>query len=284
MLRVLRELCGGIKKRFFYHEGKKTSTEIFENQDYYKSGGDMEPVAAEMTFVVALQASIVLGLLHGITPCGHSWPILAPFCITAKGMKKCLMVWFFFCLGTTVACLFLGVVFGALGSIVPHSWDIYFGIGTALILVILGIIVVCKPHWLHFEDEEEEEVLKQALTDKEQAFLFTTSKRRFKHGIYWGMFSLGFVNMIIPCPTASVMYSYALVAKSITVGSIIFLGYAISTSLVLLIITYFLGKATLFFKKFGQEKYEVLITRVSGILIALFGVYMVIVEWQGFYK
>ena len=238
----------------------------------------MDSATTTMTFIVALQASIMLGLLHGISPCGHSWPILAPFCITAKGMKKCINVWFFFCLGTTIACVFLGVIFGALGSIIPHTWDIYFGMGTAGILVILGIMVIFKPHWLHFEDEEEEEVLKGALNNTEQALKFTTSKKRFKHGIYWGMFTLGFINMIIPCPTAAVMYTYALVAKSIPVGTTIFLAYALATSLVLLIITYFLGKATLFFKKLGQEKYEVLITRISGALIAGFGVYMVIVE------
>jgi nickel/cobalt exporter len=238
----------------------------------------MDHTTTTMTFIVALQASIMLGLLHGISPCGHSWPILAPFCITAKGMKKCINVWFFFCLGTTVACLFLGVILGALGSIIPRTWDIYFGMATAGILVILGMVVIFKPHWLHFEDEEEEEVLKGALNNTEQALKFTTSKKRFKHGIYWGMFSLGFINMIIPCPTAAVMYTYALVAKSIPVGTTIFLAYALTTSLVLLIITYFLGKATLFFKKLGQEKYEVLITRISGAFIAAFGIYMVIVE------
>ncbi|MBW1823152.1 MAG: sulfite exporter TauE/SafE family protein, partial [Deltaproteobacteria bacterium] len=167
----------------------------------------MDSATTTMTFIVALQASIMLGLLHGISPCGHSWPILAPFCITAKGMKKCINVWFFFCLGTTIACAFLGVIFGALGSIIPHTWDIYFGMGTAGILVILGIVVIFKPHWLHFEDEEEEEVLKGALNSTEQALKFTTSKKRFKHGIYWGMFTLGFINMIIPCPTAAVMYT-----------------------------------------------------------------------------
>jgi nickel/cobalt exporter len=208
----------------------------------------MDSATTTMTFIVALQASTVLGLLHGISPCGHSWPILAPFCITAKGMRKCINVWFFFCAGTTSACLLLGVVFGALGSVIPRSWDIYFGMGTAGILVVLGIILIVRPHWLHFEDEEEEEELKEALENTEQALKFTTSKRRFKHGIYWGMFSLGFVNMIIPCPTAGVMYTYALVAKSIPVGTAIFLAYALSTSLVLLIITYFLGKATLFVK------------------------------------
>ena len=238
----------------------------------------MDSATTTMTFIVALQASIVLGLLHGISPCGHSWPILAPFCITAKSMRKCINVWFFFCLGTTIACMVLGVIFGMLGSFIPPSWDIYFGVGTAGILVILGIVVIFKPHWLHFEDEEEEEVLKKSLDSTEQALQFTTNKRRFKHGIYWGMFSIGFINMIIPCPTAAVMYTYALVAKSVPVGTTIFLAYALATSLVLLIITYSLGKATLFFKKLGQEKYEVLITRISGVFIAGFGVYMIIVE------
>lgn len=231
-----------------------------------------------MTFIVALQASIMLGLLHGISPCGHSWPILAPFCITAKGMRRCINVWFFFCLGTTVACLVLGVIFGMLGSFIPPSWDIYFGIGTAGILVVLGMMVIFKPHWLHFEDEEEEEILKQSLDSNEQALQFTTNKRRFKHGIYWGMFSIGFINMIIPCPTAAVMYTYALVAKSVPVGTTIFMAYALATSFVLLIVTYSLGKATLFFKKLGQERYEVLITRISGVFIAGFGFYMIVVE------
>jgi nickel/cobalt exporter len=172
----------------------------------------------------------------------------------------------------------LGALFGMLGSFIPPSWDIYFGVGTACILVVLGIVVIFKPNWLHFEDEEEEEALKKSLDSTEQALQFTTSKRRFKHGIYWGMFSIGFINMIIPCPTAALMYTYALVAKSVPVGTTIFLAYALATSLVLLIITYSLGKATLFFKKLGQEKYEVLITRISGAFIAGFGVYMIIVE------
>jgi len=238
----------------------------------------MQTDPSQMTFFVAIQASIALGLLHGISPCGHSWPILAPFCLTASDMKRCLKVWFFFCLGTTASCVVLGVVFGALGSIVPPSWDVYFGIGTAGILVVLGILVIFRPHWLHFEDEEQEAILKGSLSSAEDALRFTTSRKKFRHGIYWGMFSIGFFNMIIPCPTAGVMYTYALVAKSIPVGTAIFLAYALATALVLLVITYFLGRATLFFKELSQEKYEVLITRISGALIAGFGVYMVFVE------
>jgi nickel/cobalt exporter len=238
----------------------------------------VDPVATDLTFAVALQFSIMLGIIHGIIPCEHSWPLLVPFCITAQGMKKCIKVWFYFCAGTTSACALLGVVWGALGSIIPSGWNIYFGIGTAGILVILGIILILRPHWLHFEEEGEEETIKQAFEHSQQALERVTDKKRFKHGIYWGMFSIGFINMIMPCPTAGVMYTYALVSKSVFVGMTIFFAYALSTSLVLLIITYFLGKATFFFKNLGREKYEVLLTRISGALIAAFGMYMMVVE------
>lgn len=64
----------------------------------------MEMEATQMTFWVALQASIVLGLLHGISPCGHSWPILATFCLTATSIQRCVTIWFLFCLGITGDC------------------------------------------------------------------------------------------------------------------------------------------------------------------------------------
>ena len=137
----------------------------------------MYSATTTMTFIVALQASTVLGFLHGISPCGHSWPILAPFCVTARGMRKCINVWFFFCLGTTVACMLLGVVLGALGSFIPPSWDIYFGIGTAGILVILGIVVIFKPHWLHFEDERRKRLLRGCSTTLIKHFISPPTKK-----------------------------------------------------------------------------------------------------------
>ncbi len=31
----------------------------------------------ESLFLIALQSSLFLGLIHGINPCGHSWIVLA---------------------------------------------------------------------------------------------------------------------------------------------------------------------------------------------------------------
>ncbi|RMF92494.1 MAG: sulfite exporter TauE/SafE family protein [Candidatus Schekmanbacteria bacterium] len=235
---------------------------------------------SNLTFFVALQASILLGLLHGISPCGHSWPILAPFCISSKNLKKALTICTFFCLGTIIACIFLGAFLGLVGNIIPQKWDAYFGMITAFILVILGIIMIVKPELLHFEDEEEqkiEEKAKLALSGKAEEALNEKNKK-FRYGVQCGMFSIGFINMILPCPTASIMYTYALVSKSIITGTTIFLSYALATSLVLFIISYLIGKTTKFFRNLSDEKYEMLINRISGLLIIGFGIYMIFTE------
>jgi len=251
----------------------------------------MDSAITTMTFIVALQASIMLGLLHGISPCEHSWPMLAPFAIASKSLKRLMKISVFFCFGTTMACIVLGATLGALGTIIPESWDMYIAAITSAALIVLGAILIFKPHWLHFHDEDHDHqhhdnshahVNDHSSPSHHHNPSQTVEKKKFKHGIYWGVFSMGFVNMMVPCPTTAVMFTYALVAKDAWQGMVIFLSYAFATTIVLFIITYFMAKASLFLKKLGQEKHEILITRASGILIAAFGIYMVLVQFPAF--
>jgi len=239
-----------------------------------------------ISYLGILGLPILLGLLHGLSPCEHSWPILAPFAITAKTMKKLFYICLMFCSGTTVACVLLGIAFGTLGNFIPMRWSAYMGAATAGVLIILGIILIFKPTWLHFDHEHEEDDHDHGHTHgrakASNSGPVLNSKRKFKHGIYWGMFSLSFINMIIPCPTTVPMYTLALEAGSIYASMMIFLAYAIATTIILLIMTYFIGKASQFVKKFNQEKYEILLTRISGILIAAFGFYMALVQFESF--
>ena len=229
---------------------------------------------------------VLLGLLHGLSPCEHSWPILAPFAITAKTMKKLFYISLMFCAGTTVACILLGFAFGIIGDFIPMNWSAYTGAATSCILIILGAILIFKPTWLHFEQEHEDEDHNHdhghSHGHTHNPNPIVNSKKRFEHGIYWGMFSIGFINMILPCPATIPMYTLALEAGSIFFSVLIFLAYAIATTIVLLIMTYSIGKASQFVKKFNQEKYEILLTRISGILIAAFGFYMALVQFDSF--
>ncbi|KPJ57023.1 MAG: hypothetical protein AMJ42_04815 [Deltaproteobacteria bacterium DG_8] len=250
----------------------------------------MDSSTTTMTFIVALQTSIMLGILHGISPCEHSWPMLAPFAIASKSPKRLMKIALFFCLGTTGSCIVLGATLGAIGMLIPASWDIYIATLTSSVLIVLGTILIFKPHWLHFHDEDHNHKhhgdhhthTQNYSSANHDHSLSQTVAKKFKHGIYWGVFSVGFVNMIVPCPTAAVMYTYAIVARDAWQGAAIFIAYAIATTIVLLIITYFLAKASLFLKKMGQERVEVLITRLSGILIAAFGIFMVLIQFPIF--
>jgi nickel/cobalt exporter len=255
----------------------------------------MDAFSAQTSFFVAAQTSIILGFLHGLSPCEHSWPILTPFAIGSKNMKRVMRIGTIFCLGTATACMALGALLGTIGSIVPSSWSIYMGAATSALLIILGLILVLNPSLLHLHDGEhdhdqkgEEQRQGYALayhnSDYDDASIRGKPVRGsiFKHGIYWGMFTLGFINMIVPCPTSAVMYSYALIARSIWKGTAIFFAYAIATTIVLMCMAFLLVKATQLMKKFGQEKNEILITRISGVLIAAFGVYMVLIQFPAF--
>lgn len=48
-------------------------------------------------FWVTFQSSIILGLVHGVNPCGHSWLVLAHFVVgQKKGGQGCLVDDLFF--------------------------------------------------------------------------------------------------------------------------------------------------------------------------------------------
>ncbi|OGL39730.1 MAG: hypothetical protein A3C43_05135 [Candidatus Schekmanbacteria bacterium RIFCSPHIGHO2_02_FULL_38_11] len=254
----------------------------------------MNGVISNFTSILGLLGlPILLGLLHGLSPCEHSWPILAPFAITAKTMKKLFYISLMFCAGTTVACILLGIAFGVIGDFIPMNWSAYMGAGTAGILIILGIILIFKPTWLHFDHEHDDHDHDHGHSHSHETSHSHSKdhrekpakpgKKKFKHGIYWGMFSLSFINMILPCPATLPMYTLALKSDSILSSVLIFLAYAIATTLVVLIMTYFIGRASMFLKKLNQEKYEVMFTRISGVLIAIFGLYMALEELNHIY-
>ncbi len=107
-------------------------------------------------FLVAMQSSLFLGLIHGINPCGHSWLVLAPFVYGEKNGKRVFSLTSAFILGTTLACLGIGLTLGSISLTIPDSLTYIVDIITVLILVILGAILIIKPELLHSHDHDHE--------------------------------------------------------------------------------------------------------------------------------
>ena len=73
-------------------------------------------------FQAAIQSSFLLGLLHGINPCGHSWLVLAPFVAGEQKGGLVALLTIMFLAGTGLACLVLGATLGAVSQLFPASF------------------------------------------------------------------------------------------------------------------------------------------------------------------
>ena len=172
-------------------------------------------------FWVAFQSSLILGLVHGVNPCGHSWLVLAPFVVGQKRGKKIVWLTVSFLAGTAIACLILGLTLGAVSSLIPHSLELWVDLGTSALLIALGLVLIVKPGLIHHHHEEDHghdhEHDLQHLHESQQhehnhnhthIEVDTRHSRQKLTGM--ALFGIGFVNMIIPCPTVAIMYKYAL--------------------------------------------------------------------------
>lgn len=245
----------------------------------------------ETILFAAIQSSFLLGLLHGINPCGHSWLVLAPFVTGEKNGGRVALLTCAFLSGTALACLALGASIGAISQFVPLYIGTWMEIGTSVILIILGLLLIYNPHLLHNHDHDEHHDHCHGHGDEhdhheckqhshshgshgKRGFLSQLHRLTQDNNLLpFALFGIGFVNMIVPCPTAAIMYSYALNAGSTFTATVVFGTYAISTAIAVGGVIYLIFKATNMANSLQKEWVEPLVMRLSGLVIVLFSVY-----------
>ena len=248
-------------------------------------------------FWVALQSSLILGLVHGVNPCGHSWLVLAPFVYGEKRGRRVFALTAAFIAGTTLACLLIGLTLGSVSLAIPASFTLYVDLITFGILVSLGLILIFKPHLLHSHDHdhghdhshghhhdhhdhdhEHDHDHHHHDHDHDHHDHCACSRKEpaaptAKAMTVWGLFSIGFVNMIVPCPTVALMYTYALDSGSVYKGTMVFAVYAVGTGIALAGVIYAIYKAASMVRTLTQEWVEPLVMRVAGVMTIAFGAY-----------
>jgi len=245
----------------------------------------------ETLLVAAIQSSFLLGLLHGINPCGHSWLVLAPFVSGEKRGSRVALLTAMFVGGTAVACIVLGASLGAVSQIMPQSMGVWIEVITSVILIIIGLLLLYDPHILHSHDHDHDHHDHSHSFDCNQNHQDHTHNH--DHGILAriksltknkkllppALFAIGFVNMIVPCPTAAVMYTYALNAGSVWNATVVFGTYAVSTAIAVGAVIYLIFKATTMAHSLQKDWVEPFIMRFAGVVIIVFSGYGM---YQGF--
>jgi len=246
----------------------------------------------ETLLFAAIQSSFLLGLLHGVNPCGHSWLVLAPFVTGEKNGGRVALLTIAFISGTALACLALGASLGAISQLVPVSMGTWVEAGTSILLMILGVLLIYNPHLLHHHGDEhthgschdhqdehrhrhnrDECTAHSHLHERTGVLAKFQNLARNRKMLPYALFGIGFVNMIIPCPTAAVMYGYALNAGSTLTAILVFGTYAISTALAVGGVIFIIFKATSMASSLQKEWVEPLIMRLAGGVIIIFSGY-----------
>ncbi len=235
----------------------------------------------ESLFFAALQSSFLLGLIHGVNPCGHSWLVLAPFVTGEKQGQRVAKLTSAFLIGTALACLALGATLGAVSMLLPPRASYWVEISTSTLLMLVGLVLLYDPHILHRHSHHDDHHHHDPTHDHDHHHGHcscsrtgaTTGGGNTRKWLALSLFAIGFVNMIIPCPTAAVMYGYALNSGSTLTATLVFGSYAISTALAVGLVIYLIFRVTTLAGKMQQEWVEPLIMRSAGLIIIIFSGY-----------
>jgi len=231
-------------------------------------------------FWVAFQSSVILGLVHGINPCGHSWLVLAPFVVGQKHGAKVAFLTFSFLAGTATACLLLGLTLGAVSTVIPEAFEHWVGVGTSVLLVLLGILLIVKPKLIHHHHDKEHGHDHchdlEHVHEHEHDHAPAPPKNR-KHKLTGlALFGIGFVNMVIPCPTVAIMYGYALDSGSALNATMVFGIYALSTAAAVSGVIYAIFHVARLLDKLAQDWVETALMRTAGVITILFAAYSLV--------
>ncbi|MBC8208871.1 MAG: sulfite exporter TauE/SafE family protein [Desulfobulbaceae bacterium] len=245
-------------------------------------------------FFIALQSSLMLGLIHGINPCGHSWLVLAPFVSGEKNGRRVSILTLSFVLGTALACLAIGLSLGLVSTLLSPDIRFWADMVTNSIIIILGLILVLRPDLLHHHDHDHDHSdghrdCRHSEPNNQSECKHThdhhhehpehhckTSRLSQVTGV--GLFTIGFINMIIPCPTVAIMYSYALESGSAIYSVLVFGAYALTTGIAIGGVIYGIYRVTTLLRKLQQNWIEGAIMRSIGVLTIFFGSYSLFID------
>lgn len=200
----------------------------------------------------------ILGLVHGLTPCEHTWPILFAFTIGVRKTMKGILAAVILALSATIPWIIIGGLCGYFGLIIwKESYEIYVHLVLGMLMIIFGLYILRffkMPH-LHLGGCCEKKPKKLSL----------------KQLPIYGLI-LGFG----PCVPTLMMYTYAANLHNTILGGVSGLLFGLGTMVSLVIIGGILGKSLQFTEKKTRKDFSKLCTQISAGILIIFGIWSII--------
>lgn len=221
----------------------------------------------DLTAIPIAQAAL-LGTLHALIPCAHSWPILVPFAGPGGRPLRAALLFG----GGKVACsTTLGALASAAVAAIPEEIEHRAEELTGLLLLGLAAFLWFRPkagHLGHLHGECDRVRGPGCGHTEHQPGRFR------RYGPALGLFLLGAVNMTIPCWTNAAALTLATSARGGAAGAVVFGAYGLSAALATLAILYLVHRGFHVLDRLASGRVETALLRISALLLVGFALTM----------
>jgi len=200
----------------------------------------------------------ILGLIHGLTPCEHTWPIIFAYVASERKWIKGLLASIFFVGPALLPWTLIAGFSGFLGSVIwKESYEIYVNLLLGILMIIFGLYTLrfLKVPHLHIKgccDEKPRRISLRQLP------------------IY------GFIFGFAPCAPVLMVYAMAAELHTAFLGLLSGLFFGLGTMISLASIGGILGGGFQFAEEKSRKDLSKICAKISGGILILFGAWLII--------
>jgi nickel/cobalt exporter len=214
-------------------------------------------------------AALGFGVMHALTPCAHSWPVLLPLSARAgSGGRPGVL----FGIGMLLSSVVVGGLIGAFGGAVLGSAAERVEEVIGVLVAALGAALLLKPGWMHGGHlhglcaEEAPSVGTGCGHVKHQPFRF------FRFGRDAGAFMLGVANMAVPCWSNFAGVGLAVETGSTRGGALVLGVYGLAAAITTVALLVLIHRGLKLTQHLASPRFETAMLRLAGALMLVYGI------------
>lgn len=231
-------------------------------------------------------AAICLGAVHAATPCAHSWPMLIPVVMRTR---RAVVPGALFGAGMLISSVAAGAVTGAMSNLpFAGAGEIIERIA-AVLLVVLGVVMTVRPHWMHAGHLHGTCLPAEAVADGRvhtandghgHGECGHTGHRpgRFQQfGPHAGVFLLGLTNMAVPCVANGSGILLAVHAGGALKGALVLGIFGAAAGLTMIVLLMLILRGLHIVERLWSPAFETTLMRTLGMLMLAYGIWLLAV-------
>jgi nickel/cobalt exporter len=217
-------------------------------------------------------AAFGFGIMHALTPCAHSWPVLLPLSARAGPRQRPGVL---FGAGMLVSSIVVGGVIGAFGRLVfkGAAETVEEVVGAAVAL--LGALLLARPGWMHGGHLHGAcaPAAAPAPAGEPGGCAHATHQpfRFFRYGRDTGAFLLGVANMAVPCWSNVAGVGLAVESGSAAGGAAVLGTYGLAAAVTTVAVLLLIHRGLRLTERLASPRFENAMLRIAGLLMLLYG-------------